>query len=421
MNTSTLIINIGKIINTNNPDQPLRGNDLRTLNSLSNAWLLITNNIITDFGSMDAPIPSIIAENTWDAAGRWLFPTWCDSHTHIVFAASREDEFVMKLEGKTYAEIAASGGGILNSARKLRDMDEDTLFQKAQTRLEGLMRLGTGAIEIKSGYGLTLETELKMLRVIKRLKHWAPIPVKATFLGAHAVPEEYKNDKQGYIQLITQTMLPMIAEEELADYIDVFCEKGFFTNEETDLILQEGKKYGLKARIHANQLSSSGAVEVGIKNGAVSVDHLEIMDEAAIAALAHSDTIGTMLPTPAWFLRMELQPARKMIAAGCAVSLASDFNPGSSPSGNMNLVVAMACVQMKMLPEEAINAATTNAAFTMELNNELGTIAKGKLASFFFTEKLPSVNYFPYSFGTNLIEAVMLNGKWYWEGTSNKL
>lgn len=319
----------------------------------------------------------------------------------------------MKIGGKSYAEIAAAGGGILNSARKLRAMPEEELYGLAAQRLKELLLLGTGAIEIKSGYGLTTDSELKMLRVVKRLKQNIPIPVKATFLGAHALPEMFKEDKEGYLKLIEEEMLPAIANEGLADYIDVFCEKGFFSNEETARLIKKGAAFGLKARIHANQLSASGAVETAVANGAVSVDHLEVMDQAAIDALAGSTTIGTLLPTAAYFLRMDFQPARTLLDAGCAIALASDFNPGSSPSGNMNTVVSMSCIQMKMFPEEAVHAATTNAAFAMELENEVGSIAEGKLANFFFTKPLSSLAYLPYAFGSNLISRVMLNGKWY--------
>ena len=337
-------------------------------------------------------------------------PAWCDSHTHLVFAASREEEFVDKLKGLSYAEIAAKGGGILNSANKLNLASEDELFEQAWQRLQELMQIGTGAIEIKSGYGLTVEGELKMLRVIKRLKQVSPIPIKATFLGAHTYPLPFKDDHQGYIDLIINEMLPRIVAEQLADYIDVFCEEGFFNARETETICKAGMALGLRAKIHANQLHLSGGVEVGVKIGALSVDHLETMDDAAISALAGSQTIGTLLPSAAFFLRMPLQPARALLAANCAIALASDFNPGSSPSGNMNLVVAMSCIQMKLLPEEAINAATLNGAFAMDLGSELGSITIGKKANILFTKPIPSVAYLPYAFGTNLLEKVMING-----------
>ncbi len=310
----------------------------------------------------------------------------------------------------SYAGIAAKGGGILNSARKLADTPEDVLFDQAWKRLQEVMQLGTGAIEIKSGYGLSVEAELKMLRVIKRLKEKSPIPVKATFLGAHTYPLEFKNDHQGYIDLVIKEMLPRIAEEKLADYIDVFCEDGFFTVAETETICRAGMATGLKPKIHANQLNLSGGTQVGVKLGAISVDHLETMDDGAIQVLASSHTIGTLLPTAAFFLRMPFQPARALLDQGCAIALASDYNPGSSPSGNMNLVVAMSCIQMKLLPEEAINAATLNGAYAMELGNELGSITPGKRASLIFTKPIPSVAYLPYAFGSNLVGKVMIDG-----------
>jgi imidazolonepropionase len=347
-----------------------------------------------------------------DATGKMVLPTWCDSHTHLVFAASRENEFIDKLKGLSYAEIAARGGGILNSARKLNEASEDELFNLAWARLEELTKLGTGAIEIKSGYGLTVEGELKMLRVIKKLRERSAVTIKATFLGAHTYPVAYKEDHQGYINLIIQEMLPVIGREQLADYIDVFCETGFFSPEETALICKAGRQYGLKPKIHANQLNVSGGVQTGVALGAVSVDHLETMDEPAIKALAGANTIGTLLPTAAFFLRMPFQPARALIDAGCAIALASDFNPGSSPSGNMNLVVNMSCIQMKMLPEEAINAATLNGAWAMECANELGSISTGKKASIILSKPVPSLAYLPYSFGSNLIERVMIKGQW---------
>jgi imidazolonepropionase len=351
-------------------------------------------------------------EEVFDAAGRSILPGWCDSHTHLVFAATREEEFVDKLKGVSYAAIAAKGGGILNSARKLQAMREDDLFALAWERLQQLMQLGTTAIEIKSGYGLTVADELKMLRVIRRLKSKAPIPVKVTFLGAHAFPEAYRDNREGYVNLVIKEMLPAVAAEQLADYIDVFCEEGFFSAAQTERICRAGIEYGLLPKIHANQLHLSGGVQTGVAVGAVSVDHLETMDEAAITVLAGSNTIGTLLPTAAFFLRMAFQPARQLINAGCALSLASDYNPGSSPSGNMNLVVAMSCIQMKMLPEEAINAATINGAYAMQVEEETGSIMQGKRANLILTQPIPSIAYLPYAFGTNLVQRVMVNGAW---------
>lgn len=409
--SSTLITNIKLLVNTRSDNKLLRGKELSILPCIENAFLLVEDGIIVSYGQMDSLGPvDEIADHIVDASGQMILPCWCDSHTHLVYAASREEEFVDKIRGLSYAEIAARGGGILNSARKLNGMSEYELLRLAWARLNEVIQMGTGSIEIKSGYGLSVESELKMLRVIKRLKETSPIPVKATFLGAHTFPPEYKEDHQGYIDLLIKEMLPVIAAEELADYIDVFCETGFFSPEETEQICRAGMSYGLKPKIHANQLSLSGGTQTGVKLGAVSVDHLETMDEEAIQLLAASQTIGTLLPTAAFFLRMPFQPARQLIDAGCAIALASDFNPGSSPSGNMNLVVAMSCIQMKMLPEEAINAATINGAFAMELQDEVGSITIGKKANLIFTRPLPSLAYLPYSFGSNHIDKVMING-----------
>lgn len=409
---ATIITNIKQLVNTRQQNELLRGEKLAELPSVENAYLVIENGIIAEYGEMDKlGWADSSNDNLIDATGQMVLPTWCDSHTHLVFAASREEEFVDKLKGLSYAEIAARGGGILNSARKLNEASESELLRMAWARLHEVIQSGTGAIEIKSGYGLSVEGELKMLRVIKRLKETSPIPVKATFLGAHTYPSAFKNDHQGYIDLIINEMLPVIANENLADYIDVFCETGFFSPEETETICRVGISYGLKPKIHANQLNLSGGTQTGVKLGAVSVDHLETMDDDAIQALANSTTIGTLLPTAAFFLRMPFQPARKLIDAGCAIALATDFNPGSSPSGNMNLVIAMSCIQMKMLPEEAINAATINGAYAMELQDELGSITAGKKANLIFTKPVSSLAYIPYSFGTNLIDKVMISGE----------
>lgn len=409
----TLIKNIALLVNTREEAPLLRGKELSNLPAIPNAYLVIEDGIITAYGETDwSEKTDQDFDTVIDATGQFVLPTWCDSHTHLVFAASREEEFVDKIHGKTYAEIAARGGGILNSAQKIAAASERELLQSARHRLQELIQLGTGAIEIKSGYGLTVEGELKMLRVINQLKDISPIPIKATFLGAHTYPPLYKENHQGYIDSILNEMLPVIAHEKLADYIDVFCETGFFSPEETATICQAGIQYGLKPKIHANQLNLSGGTQVGVRLGAISVDHLETMDEEAIQTLAASNTIGTLLPTAAFFLRMPFQPARKLIDAGCAIALASDFNPGSSPSGNMNLVVAMSCIQMKMLPEEAINAATINGAYAMELQDELGSITVGKKANLIFTKPIPSLAYLPYAFGSNLIDRVMIGGEW---------
>jgi imidazolonepropionase len=406
-----LFFNIHLLVGVDN-NLLLRGDALKQISIIDNAWLLINNNIIESYGSMQQ-LPVIDNAELIDAKQATILPCWCDSHTHLVFAASRENEFVDKLKGKTYAEIAASGGGILNSSKKIAAASEDELYQQAMQRLHQLILLGTGAIEIKSGYGLTVESELKMLRVIKKIKATAPIPVKATFLGAHTYPLAFKENHQGYINQIINEMLPVIAEENLADYIDVFCEEGFFSPQETMQICKAGIAYGLKPKIHANQLNLSGGVQTGVALNAISVDHLETMDEEAVNALANSNTIGTLLPTAAYFLRMPFQPARKLIEAGCAIALASDYNPGSSPSGNMNIVVSMSCIQMKMLPEEAINAATINGAFAMQVQQQTGSITPGKLANLIFTQPIPSLAYLPYAFGTNLIDKVMINGSFY--------
>ncbi len=407
-----VIKNIRQLVNTRTNSMVVRGGDLAFLPMINNAFLVIDNGIIQSYGSMvEMPSELLKGYEVIDAAGATVLPCWCDSHTHLVFATTREDEFVHKINGKSYAEIAAMGGGILNSANKIAEASEDELYTQAMNRLNQLMHLGTGAIEIKSGYGLSTANELKMLRVIKRIKETAPIPVKATFLGAHTYPLAYKENHEGYIRQIIDEMLPVIATEKLADYIDVFCEEGFFSVEETKRICEAGMAYQLKPKIHANQLHASGGVELGVKMGAVSVDHLETMNQSAILALANSTTIGTMLPTAAFFLRMPYQPARELIQANAALALASDYNPGSSPSGNMNFVVALSCIQLKMLPEEAINAATINGAFAMELENEVGSITIGKKANLIFTHPIPSLAYLPYSFGSNLIDKVMINGQ----------
>ncbi|MBK9380575.1 MAG: imidazolonepropionase [Chitinophagaceae bacterium] len=409
---TTLIINIKLLVNTPGENRLLRGKELSKLPCIANAYLIIEDGIITGIGdSSEIQNPKSKFKNIIDATGQYVLPAWCDSHTHLVFAASREEEFVDKIKGLSYADIAAKGGGILNSAKKLQAATETELFNLAWKRLEEVSKLGTGAIEIKSGYGLSVDGELKMLRVIKRLKEKSALSIKSTFLGAHTYPLEYKDNHQGYIDLILNEMLPVIAKEKLADYIDVFCETGFFSPEETEIICRAGMRNGLKPKIHANQLNLSGGTQAGVKLNALSVDHLETMDDEAITTLAGSNTIGTLLPTAAFFLRMPFQPARKLIDAGCAIALASDYNPGSSPSGNMNLVTAMSCIQMKMLPEEAINAATINGAYAMELQDEVGSIMIGKKANLIFTKSIPSLAYLPYAFGSNLIDKVMISGE----------
>lgn len=408
--SSLLIRNIKTLVQAETNPRPLvKGADMAVLPEISNAFLLIENDRIASFGAMER-CPDR-ADQIVDAAGRMVFPSWCDSHTHLVFAASREEEFVDRIRGLTYEEIAQRGGGILNSARRLQQTSEDDLFESALLRLHEVIGYGTGAIEIKSGYGLTLESELKMLRVVKRLKAVSPIPIKATFLGAHAVPAEYKERRNDYIDLIINDMMPKVVEENLAEYCDVFCDRGFYTVAETDRILKAAARFGLKAKIHANELDYSGGVQVGVANGAISVDHLEYTGDAEIAALLEGDTLPTLLPSCAFFLGIPFAPARKMIDAGLPVVLATDFNPGSSPSGRMSLVVSLACLKMNMLPEEAINAATINGARAMELEARFGSIAVGKVANVFISTPIPSLAYLPYAFGSNLVDAVILQGK----------
>ena len=410
-----LITNIKGLVGLHSKDKlVLRGGELDSLPVLENAWLLIEDDLIKDFGKMDSiPSHSSNLSPHISAEGRYIFPSWCDSHTHIVFAASREEEFAMKIQGKSYEEIAAAGGGILNSANKLQKASEDELFESASIRLKHMILQGTGAVEIKSGYGLTKDSEIKMLRVIRRLKDQFPIPIKATFLAAHAYPAEFKNNHQGYIDLIINEMLPQIAEEKLADYIDVFCEKGFFSVEETDQILKAGAKYRLKPKVHANQLSVSGAVEVSVQNSAISVDHLEESDEETIRTLRNADTIVTLLPSCSFYLGIPFADAKSFIKADLPVALATDYNPGSTPSGNMNFVVSLACIKMKMFPEQAINAATLNGAAAMEISENYGSITVGKKANLFITKPMPSMAYLPYSFGETQIETVILNGEIY--------
>jgi len=409
-----LVINIARLVNVREDSPVLRGAALAELPVITNAYLLVDDGKISAYGSMgDAAQFTNTNIKIIDAAGATVLPCWCDSHTHLVFAASREEEFVDKIKGLSYAEIAAKGGGILNSAKKLQAATEDELYQLAFDRLQQLILLGTGAIEIKSGYGLNPASELKMLRVIKRLKETAPIPVKATFLGAHTYPVEYRNNHEVYIKLITDEMLPAIHKGGLADYIDAFCEDGFFSAEETTHICKAGKKYGLKPKLHINQLNSIGGIQAAVDANALSVDHLEVMTEDDIKTLATSKTMATLLPSAAFFLRMAYQPARAIIDAGCAVAMASDYNPGSSPSGNMNFVVSLSCIQMKMLPEEAINAASLNGAHAMELGNQVGTITAGKRANLIFSKAVPSIAYLPYAFGSNLVDRVMISGEFY--------
>ena len=390
--------------------QRVSGTDMSLLPSLENAWLLTEDDRIHSFGTMDR-LPELHADQTLDAGGRLVLPAWCDSHTHLVFAAPREQEFVDRIKGLSYAAIAARGGGILNSAKKVAEADEAALYEQSLKRLHEVIAQGTGAIEIKSGYGLDTDAELKMLRVIRRLKETAPIPVKASFLAAHAYPPAFKEDHEGYLKLIIEEMLPRVAGEGLADYMDVFCEQGFFSTEETGRLLEAGWKYGLKPKIHANQLGYSGGVQTGVQHQAVSVDHLEYVGDAEIAALQGSDTIPTLLPGAAFFLGMQYQPARRLIDAGLPVCLATDYNPGSCPSGNVPLLLTIACTQLRMTPEEAVNAVTINGAAALELAGETGSIAAGKKANLIITKPMASVAYIPYDYGNNPVERMLINGQ----------
>ncbi|TXD51189.1 MULTISPECIES: imidazolonepropionase [unclassified Polaribacter] len=385
------------------------GKEMSILPTIKNAFLCIENDLIKDFGLMKNR-PTFSVDETIDCSGQIILPTWCDSHTHLVFAGNREQEFVDRINGLSYEEVANNGGGILNSAKKLQETSENELYQQSAKRLEEVIALGTGAIEIKSGYGLTVNAELKMLRVIKKLKKNYNIPIKATFLGAHAIPKEFKNNKEGYIALITDEMLPKIAEENLADFIDVFCEKGYFSVAETDRILSAGKKYNLIPKVHVNQFNSIGGIQISTKNNALSVDHLEVLSDVDLDSLKDSETMPVALPSCSFFLGIPYTPARKIIDADLPLALATDYNPGSTPSGNMNFVVAAACIKMKMTPEEAINAATINGAFAMNLSQKVGSITKGKLANFIITKKIPSYGFLPYSFGSNLIDEVYIRG-----------
>lgn len=390
------------------PEKPLAGDSLKELEIVENAWLLAENGRIARFGRM-AEVPER-ADDVVDARRGCVLPAWCDSHTHLVFAQSRETEWVDRIKGLSYEEIAQRGGGILNSAMKLREMPEEELFEQALERLDEVRSYGTGAIEIKSGYGLSIDSELKMLRVIRRLKENSKMGIRATFLGAHSVPMEYRRNRQEYIRIIIQDMLPRIAAEGLADYIDVFCEKVAFTVEEMEQVLEAGARYGLKPKVHVNQFNCMGGIAAAIRHGTISVDHLEVVDDADLLALQNSSTIATLLPTAPFFLNDHIPPARRIIEAGIPLALATDFNPGTSPSGRMPFVLSLACVQMRMLPEEAINAATVNGAFAMEWGSEYGTLAPGMAANLIITKPMPSLAYLPYAFGSDQVERVIVQG-----------
>ena len=406
-----LFINIKEIIQVRETSvKKVSGKEMNILPTIKNAFLIIKNGLIFDFGKMSNLEESSFDKKT-DCTGKMILPTWCDSHTHIVYAGNREQEFVDRINGLSYEEIANNGGGILNSAKKLQATSKEDLYNESAKRLEEVIALGTGAIEIKSGYGLTVSSELKMLRVIKKLKENYDIPIKATFLGAHAIPKEFKNNKKEYLNLIIDEMLPKIAKENLADFIDIFCEVGYFSVDDTDKILSAGKKYGLTPKTHVNQFNSIGGIDISIKHKALSVDHLEVLSDNDLEVLKISETMPVALPSCSYFLSIPYAPVRKLIDNGIAIALATDYNPGSTPSGNMNFVVATACIKMKMTPNEAINAATINGAYAMNLNEELGSITKGKLANFFITKEIPSYNVIPYNFGNNHIQSVYIKGK----------
>ena len=408
---SLLVKNIGCIVGIDESGRErVEGRDMAEIGTLEDAWLLARDGRIVDYGTMDT-MPEVEGCELLDARGGWLFPSFCDSHTHIVYAGSREQEFLDKINGLSYEEIAKRGGGILNSADRLHDTSEDELYRQAMERVEEIVSMGTGLVDIKSGYGLTLEDELKILRVIRRIKESAPVAVRATFLGAHAVGRAYKGRQAEYVEHVCRDMIPAVAKEGLADFVDVFCDRGFFTVEETAKIIETGAKYGLRAKIHANELAVSGGVEVGVEHGALSVDHLESMGDEQVEALRGTRTMPTMLPGCAFFLGIGYPPARKMIDSGLAVALASDFNPGTAPSGNMRFVVSLASIKMKMTPAEALNAATLNSAAAMGESRDYGSITRGKVANFYTTKPLPSLAYLPYAHQTPIIRDIVLSGK----------
>jgi imidazolonepropionase len=405
-----LIKNIKQLVQVEHtPKTCVKGTDMAKIETIDNAFLLIKDEKIADFGTMEN-CPEYFGESI-DASNRLVFPTFCDSHTHIVYAGSRELEYINKIKGLSYEEIAKQGGGILNSAKRLNDASEEELIESAMARINEMISYGTGAIEIKSGYGLSTENELKMLRVIRRLKELTPASIKSNFLGAHAVAMDYRGRQSEYVDLVVNEMLPKVADENLADFVDVFCDKGFFTVEETDKILNAAAKYGLRPKIHANELDYSGGIQVGVKYNALSVDHLEYVGDEEIECLLNSETMPTVLPGAAFFLNLPLSPVRKMMEAGLPIALASDFNPGSSPSGNMQFIQSLGCIKYRMLPEEVINATTINTAYAMGLSDQLGSIAKGKIANVFITKPIPNYEFMPYSYGNNKVETVILRGK----------
>ena len=407
----TLLINIHQLLQIRDQDiSKVSGAEMAEMPLCSEAWLLIDNGLIEDFGPM-ATVPKADKNNIIDCSGRIVLPTWCDSHTHLVYAGNRVDEFVMRLEGKSYQDIANSGGGILNSAQRLNNCPEDRLFKQAEQRLLKCAKMGTGAIEIKSGYGLTLQGEKKMLRVARRLQQEHPLAIKTTFLGAHALPEPFVNRKEAYVDLVCQDMIPEIASSELADYVDVFCEKGYFDLEDTKRILSVAQTYGLRGKIHVNQFNAFGGVALGVAMNALSVDHLEQLNESDLNALVDSQTMPVALPGCSLFLDIPFTPARTIIDHGLPLALATDFNPGSAPSGNMNLVVSLACMRMKMTPAEAVNAATINGAYAMGLDATHGSITRGKVASLIITQPMEDYSHMAYNFGENMVDQVIIKGQ----------
>ena len=407
----TLFKNIKELIQIRDPEiKKVDGLEMKELPSIKDAWLLIEDDKIVDFGSMES-FPENNTAKIIDASGKLILPAWCDSHTHIVYAGNRELEFADRINGLSYEEIANRGGGILNSAKTLQETPEDEVYLQSSARLEEVMKLGTGAVEIKSGYGLTEEGELKMLRVIKKLQQHYDIPIKSTFLGAHAIPTEYQSDPEKYMDLVINEILPKVANQNLAEYIDIFCEKGYFSVEDTHKLLSAAKKYGMKPKIHVNQFHAIGGIKAGVEHKALSVDHLEVMTNEDIESLKNTETMPVALPSCSLFLSIPYTPARKILDAQLPIALATDFNPGSTPSGNMNLVLSLACIKMKMTPEEAINAATINGAYAMELSDVVGSITKGKKANLIMTKKIPSYTFLPYAFGSNNIDTVYINGK----------
>ena len=406
-----LFKNIKQLLQVRDTDvEKVAGKDMGELPVLDHAFLVTENDRIADFGPMDH-IPDIKADHEVDATGKMLLPTWCDSHTHLVYAGNREKEFVDRIRGLTYEEIASRGGGILNSARRLGLSSEDEIYEQSSKRLQEIMQLGTGAVEIKSGYGLTTESELKMLRVIKRLADAYPIDIKATFLGAHAFPEPFRDSPDQYVDLICDEMIPKVAQADLAEFIDAFCEKGYFSVDQTQRIMERGQEYGLVPKIHVNQFNSIGGIQAAIESKALTVDHLEVMTEQDFIDLERSEVMPVALPSCSYFLSIPYTPARQMIDRGMPLAIATDFNPGSTPSGNMNFVLSTACIKMRLTPEEAINAATINGAYAMNLSGSLGSITRGKLANLILTREIPSYGFLPYAFGSNHIERVMIRGQ----------